>query len=238
MAASSAEAFKILAKECCRPLSYDSERRRFYFALCPQSVLKKVWNNNREKLRECYPGFTSDDYNGFLLALTNADSVDGSSHSVPVADIADCELVNGELIELSQGGSQSSVLLIRMKSGQYLDVYGGRPLSFGTNCRFKAGADVVTSEGERICSCKYVNLRVPGKVHIVLSRFFLGDYYTGGIASSLWPLHEEVSRRLVLGSSGMPDASGLSEIAASLGINTFTMLCILNSVSKHLPNGK
>ncbi len=238
MGASSTEVFKILAKECCRPLSYDSERRRFYFALRPPSVLKRAWDNNREKLRGCYPGFTSDDYNRFLLALTNADSVDGSSRSLSVADIADCELANGELIELPQGGSPSSVLLMRMRPGQYLDVCGGRSLSLGTNCRFKAGADVVTSEGERICSCKYVNLRVPDTVHIVLSQFFLGDYYSRGIASSLWPLHEEASRLLLPRSSEMPDAGSLSEMAASLGINTFTMLCILNSVSKHLPDGK
>lgn len=214
---------KIMVNECCRSLSFDDEERRFSFALLPGQ--DKIWLKIRDKVHREAPHFHLTDYNRVLQRLDDAVR---QYETIPIGYISDQELLCGEIIEVALSGSKDTLLLVKMGRGQYLDVIQGKGLSLGSEVCFQNGRTIQTSEGNVRGICTDVKIRGPLIEHIALSCRFLGSYYNHPISPSLWELYDDAVNMLEWGKN--IDCKRLLSISASLGINAFTMLYILQGV--------
>lgn len=215
---------KLIIKECCRSLSYEDEERRFFFLLRPS--LFSVWEDKKETIWKYHPDFTLNDFN---LVLSNIKYPTDTQNMITFTSLRDEEIVNGEVLNIKTLESEyPSLLIIKMKRGQYLNVLTGAGLSLGDKSKFCVGKNVVTSEGTNLGKCGAITILLPTLYNIVLSSVFLNGYYRNNIGSSLWPIHDEAIGYIL--SRDANRLGNILRISTELGIGTFALFHILNGV--------
>lgn len=214
---------KLIIKECCRSLSYNDEERQFSFSLRPS--LHRVWESKKKEISSIQPDFMLYDFNS---VLSNLEFPTNTQNKISISVLKDNDIVNGEVLSIEIYGEDVPLKLIKMKRGQYLNVLSGMGLSFGDRFEFSVDRNLVTSEGFNQGACKTISILLPSAYNIVLSRVFLGKYFLNNIGSSLWPIYDVAKEYL-----NTLDSKRLDEIvtiSAKLGIGSFALLNILNSV--------
>lgn len=86
----------------------------------------------------------------------------------------------------------------------------------------------MTSEGKHLGTIKKLQILIPSQEHIVLSKVFIGTYYKRPIGESLWALYDNI---INCNSSSLNNCSKYLNISKELGINSFTLLTILNAAT-------
>ena len=218
---------KIITKECCCSLWFDDEQRQFIFPF--RIGLPDIWITIRRRIHRIDPCFNLNDFNNELRRMS---SISELSIELPVSEICDADLLPGESlrIKLSQGYTPVSTL-VKMKSGQYLDISTGQGFSLGDCASFNAGAAMVTSEGERLGICNSISLLMPTTEHLVMSRVMLGAYYRKRISDSLWPLHNLA--KSVNYDNATNVCRELLSMASKMGVGIKSFLDIINASVKY-----
>lgn len=216
---------KKIIKECCRSLSYNDEERQFSFPLYPHIDLK--WENLKEVIHKDFPDYYLNDFNHLLAQLLDLpNQFNRQEHK----RIVDAQLLNGEVIEIILAEYGEIIRLIRMKAGQYLNCHNGNGISLGKDYIFQIGHNLNTSEGKQLGTINRLQLLIPSIEHIAISKVFIGNYYKRSIGESLWPLYDSIVNNN--SSSLNISCSKYLTISKDLGINSFSLLTILNAATK------
>lgn len=213
---------KKIVRECCRSLSYNDEERQFTFSLKP--YLESVWDNIKDEIKVAAPDFYLNDFNKLLSRLSDPLN---QYIRVEVGNMADAEILNGEVLEVSLVSKQNPIRLVKMKNGQYLNTNSGKGYTLGRNFEFVNGARLRTSEGDELGVINFIALLSPSREHYVLSSLFIRNYYRNKISESIWPIFNKVVE------DGVPqyntDLTVFLEMARKMGIHSFSLLNILNA---------
>lgn len=214
---------KQIIKECCRSLSYNDEERQFSFPLYPHIDL--IWEKLQEIIHQNMPNFYLNDFNHLLSKLGD---LPNQFNRQEYKNITDSQLLNGEVIETILTEKSEVVRLVKMKAGQYLNNHNGIGISVGKDYVFQIGQNLKTSEGKDLGLIQKLQILIPSQEHIVISKVFIGNYYKKTIAASLWPLYDSITNQ---NPTSLKKCSGFLAISNDLGINSFTLLTILNAAT-------
>lgn len=214
---------KQIIKECCRSLSYNDEERQFSFPLYP--YLDLIWENLKEIIHKDIPDFYLNDFNHLLSKLGD---LPNQFNRQEYQKITDSQLLNGEVIEIILTENNEVVRLIKMKAGQYLNYHTGIGISVGKGYIFQIGHNLKSSEGKQFGHIKKLQILMPSQEHIVISKVYIGNYYKKTIGVSLWPLYDSVVNH---NSTSLNNCNEYLTISKDLGINSFTLLTILNAAT-------
>lgn len=214
---------KQIINECCRSLSYNDEERQFSFPLYP--YIDFIWENLKEVIHKDIPDFYLNDFNHLLSKLGN---LPNQFNRQEYQKITDSQLLNGEVIEIILTENSEVVRLIKMKVGQYLNFHNGIGISVGKDYIFQIGQNLKTSEGKQFGRIQKLQILMPSQEHIVISKVFIGNYYKKAIGVSLWPLYDSVVNH---NSAFLSNCNEYLTISKDLGINSFTLLTILNAAT-------
>lgn len=214
---------KQIIKECCRSLSYNDEERQFSFPLYPYIDL--IWENLKEVIHKTIPDFYLNDFNHLLSKLGD---LPNQFNIQEYQKITDSQLLNGEVIEIILTEKSEVVRLIKMKGGQYLNYHNGIGISVGKDFVFQIGQNLKTSEGKELGRIQKLQILMPSQEHIVISKVFIGNYYKKTIGATLWPLYDSVT---IQNSNSIKKCSEFLATSKDLGINSFTLLTILNAAT-------
>lgn len=212
---------KQIIKECCRSLSYNDEERQFSFPLYPNIDL--VWEKLKEVIHKYNPDYFLNDFNQLLSKLGD---LANQFNSEECKKIMDSQLLNGEVIEIIFTGYANAIRLVRMKAGQYLNCHNGMGFSVGNDYIFQIGHNLRTSEGKQLGTIQKLQILIPTQEHIVISKVFIGNYYKSTIGESLWPLYNKIVNP---NSTSINNYSEYLTISRNLGVNSLTLLMILNA---------
>ena len=215
---------RLIVEECCRSLYYDSSERQFSFQLRPS--LERIWNKFQTDIQNHDPSFYLDDFNHILSHL---EQLSERYQRAPCHGIADGDLLPGEVLEIKLKHSDSSLVLVKMKDGQYLNIANGKGLTLGHHVVFSANRAIQTAENELLGECDHLYLWLPCAEHIMVSQVFVGNYYCRPISRSLWPIFEEAMR--IHHSCQSCSCNSLLKASQELGIGAFPLLSILKAVS-------
>lgn len=214
---------KQIIKECCRSLSYNDEERQFSFPLYPYIDL--IWENLKEVIHKDIPDFYLNDFNNLLSKLGD---LPNQINRQECKRITDSQLLNGEVVEIILTEMSDVVRLIKMKTGQYLNYHNGIGITVGRDYVFEIGQNLKTSEGKKFGRIRKLQILIPSQEHIVISKVFIGNYYKKKIGTSLWPLYDCAVNH---NSASLNKFSEYLTISKNLGINSFSLLTILNAAS-------
>lgn len=217
------EILKIIVKECCRPLSYDDERQQYTFPFRP--ALPDLWNSIRKRIQIIDSTFHTNDFNNALHRIFTLQTL---FIEQSLNEVVDAELLQGEIlrVNLIQGFAPMAIL-IKMKTGQYLDTNTGRGFSLGDRAILQHGSAIITSEGENLGICQSIALLMPTTEHIVMGRVMLGTYYRKQIAASLWPLFNIA--KTVGHANVIETCNRLQSMACEMGLGILPLLNIINA---------
>ena len=215
---------RLIVEECCRSLYYDSSERQFSFQLRPS--LERIWNKFHTEIQNHDSSFYLDDFNDILSHL---EQLSEQYQRVSCHGISDNELLPGEVIEIRLKHFNPSMVLVKMKDGQYLNRNNGKGLTLGHHVVFSANKSIQTAENKFLGECDHLYLWLPCAEHIMVSQVFLGNYYCRPISRSLWPIFEEAMR--IHHSCRSCSCNSLLKASQELGIGAFPLLSILKAVS-------
>lgn len=214
---------KQIIKECCRSLSYNDEERQFSFPLYP--YVDSIWENLQKIIHQNIPDYYLNDFNHLLSKLGD---LPNQFNRQECKNITDSQLLNGEVIEIILTEKSEVVRLIKMKVGQYLNYHNGIGISVGKDYVFRIGHNLKTSEGKDLGRIQKLHILMPSQEHIVISKVFIGNYYKRTIGESLWPLYDSFTTQK---STSIKKCSEFLATSKDLGINSFTLLNILNAAT-------
>lgn len=215
---------EIIVEACCKSLSYNDRNLQYVFTF--NSSLRVIWEEIKPLIMKYDASFCLRDFNRVLLNLENAITL---FRKVSLGGISDAEIMNGEVLEIDFG-MNNTIVLMKMKVGQYLNIDTGQGLSLGSNIQFEENQHIVTSEGNDLGECRRIFLRIPRKEHVVLSNYYLENYYHHKIADSLWPIFN-VAENICRFKKN--ECEKLLTMALNSGINTYSLLNLLQGASNY-----
>lgn len=223
---------RLIVEECCRSLYYDSSERQFSFRLCTSTSLGSIWNKFQTDIKKHDPSFYLDDFN---IILSHLEELSEQYQRVTCHGARDNELLPSEILEIKLKNSSSSLVLIKMKDGQYLNRDNGKGLTLGHHVVFATNKEIKTAENILLGECDNLYLWLPCAEHIMVSQVFVGNYYCHPINTSLWPIFEEAMR--IHESSRSCYCENILKLSRELGVGAFSLLNILKAVTSSSHNG-
>lgn len=220
MAVNNADIAEIV-HNCCSPLSYDIELQQFVFG--PQRDLRLRVERLRSTFaaqgRKVYP----EDFN---LVLRQAGSPGFQGPSVSVNNLAESEVMTGEIICMTFGSAEKPLMMVKMSASEYLS-REGRRCCYGSGNTFRVGGRLIDSDGHETPVIRSIEFIMPSQSLIAAGSEFIGNYYRIPVADSLWEL-TDISDGIR--SKGLPaDGLRLCRTARSLGVGPLTLLSIINA---------
>lgn len=211
---------KKIIERSCRSLSYNDEERQFIFPI--QIGINDIWENLKVDIQKECTTFYVDDYNRLLARLNNLPNL---YKRISEDSIADVQILCGEVLEVELIDDDIPWRLVKMQSGQYLNAMTGCGYCLCDKFVFAPDACLITSDGYRLGIIKSVTMLSPSIEHILLSQVFIGPYYNNKVSDSIWTLFNVSANN----EGRVVDTRDCLKMSKSMGINTFTLINILNA---------
>ena len=218
--------YDLIIKESCCSLCYDYDERQFSYPLRSQSCLNNAWSKVLSVKSKYLIDFYLEDFNSLLISV---ERIVNAYKNVKVDSIRDCDLLSGEIINIKLGGL-NYLRIMKMSSGQYLNLENGMGLSFGTEVYFEKEKELKTSEGVLLGTIYEMEMHCPISEHLALSRVFLKRYYNRNVSKSLWDIFDEACH--ICSKKTNCQAKELDDMAREMGIGSFVLLNIANAAAK------